>query len=70
MELTHDERRLLDEFRSLTSEGRAELMDYAAFLLKKHRASASSEVESTDNQCHLDKREERPEAAKEPIFTE
>ncbi len=70
MELKQDESKLLEEFRGLTLEGKAELMDYAAFLLKKYRASASGESVSPENQCPLEKPEERPEAAKEPIFTE
>ncbi|HTP65289.1 MAG TPA: hypothetical protein VMJ66_07860 [Geobacteraceae bacterium] len=70
MDLKHDEQKLVDDFRSLTAEGKAELMDYAAFLLRKFRASAPAEDASGENQCVLDKPEERPEAAKEPIFTE
>ena len=70
MDLKHDEQKLVDDFRSLTSEGKAELIDYAAFLLRKYRASAAEEAASGENQCPLDKPEERPEAAKEPIFTE
>ncbi len=70
MTLKHDEQKLLDGYRSLTSEGKAELMDYADFLLKKFHAPAAGETASTDNQCQLEKPEERPEAAKEPIFTE
>jgi hypothetical protein len=70
MDLNHDEQKLLGDFRRLTSEGKAELMDYAAFLLKKYRAPATGEAAAAENQCQLDKPEERPEAAKEPIFTE
>ncbi len=70
MDLKHDEIKLLEDFRSLTSDGKTELLDYAAFLLKKHRSPVSAESTAADNQCSLEKHEERPEAAKEPIFTE
>ncbi len=66
----HDEQKLLDAYRGLTSEGKAELLDYADFLMKKYQAPAGGEATSPDNQCQLEKPEERPEAAKEPIFTE
>jgi hypothetical protein len=71
MDLKHDEQKLLADFRSLTIEGKAELLDYAAFLQKKYSEQAPGEVTSAANQCTLDKQtEERPEAIKEPIFTE
>jgi hypothetical protein len=71
MALNLDEQKLLAEFRRLNPEGKAELQDYAAFLIKKYQESALEEVSSTDNQCPVRKQEkERPEAAKEPIFTE
>jgi hypothetical protein len=70
MDLKHDEQKLLDGFRKLTSEGKTDLLDYAAILLKKYHQSTLGEATSTDNQCPLDKTEERPEAVKEPIFTE
>ena len=70
MDLKHDEQKLLAGFRSLTSEGKMELLDYAAILLKKFHQPSLGEAASTDNQCPLDKPEERPEAVKEPIFTE
>jgi hypothetical protein len=71
MDLKHDEQKLLAGFRSLTPEGKAELMDYTAFLLKKYFELFPENAASAGNQCPLDKQdEERPEAAKEPIFTE
>jgi hypothetical protein len=71
MDLKHDEQKLLAGFRSLSPEGKAELLDYAAFLLKKCSEPVPGEATSSDNQCPLDKKaEERPEAVKEPIFTE
>jgi hypothetical protein len=71
MDLKIDEQKLLAEYRRLNPEGKAELQDYAAFLIKKYQESAPEGVSSTDNQCPVRKQEkERPEAAKEPIFTE
>ncbi len=70
MDVKQDEAKLLDDYRSLTAEGKSELLDYAAFLLKKHRSPVAEEGIAGDNQCSLGKHEERPEAAKEPIFTE
>ncbi len=71
MELKLDEQKLLGEFRRLSPEGKAELLDYAAFLLAKYSAQKSDETVAADNQCPIDKTaEKRPEAEKEPIFTE
>ncbi len=69
MDLKQDEAKLLEDFRSLTAEGKSELLDYATFLLKKHLSPVAEGV-SSENQCSIGKHEERPEAAKEPIFTE
>jgi len=71
MDLKLDEQKLLADFRRLDQDGRTELLDYAAFLVKKYHEAASEELPSSDNQCPLRKHEkERPEALKEPIFTE
>jgi len=71
MDLKLDEQMLLTEFRRLHPEGKAELLDYAAFLAKKYRDMLPEESSSPDNQCPIRKQdEERPEAVKEPIFTE
>ena len=71
MSLKLDEQTLLGEFRRLDSGGKAELLDYAAFLVKKYQQRSPEEASSPDNQCRIGNRaEERPEAAKEPIFTE
>jgi hypothetical protein len=71
MDLRLDEQKLLAEFRRLTPEGKNELLAYAAFLLKKHQVVASEDHSAADNQCPVPKQEEeRPEAVKEPIFTE
>jgi len=71
MDLKLDEQMLLTEFRHLHAEGKAELLDYAAFLVKKYEVLPSEELSSPDNQCPVRKQDEkRPEAVKEPIFTE
>lgn len=71
MDLKLDEQQLLADFRRLDPAGQKELLDYAAFLAKKSRSSRSGEPAAAENQCRLaDQPEERPEAAKEPIFTE
>jgi hypothetical protein len=71
MDLKIDEQKLLAEYRRLNAEGKAELQDYAAFLIKKYQEPAPEGVSATESQCPVRKQEEeRPEAAKEPIFTE
>lgn len=71
MDLKLDEQKLITEFRHLDKERQQELLDYVAFLLKKQNSMDNAEQATTDNQCPLDKHaEERPEAKKEPIFTE
>ena len=71
MDLKLDEQLLVADFRRLDPEGKKELLDYAAFLVKKYRSGASEETMKAENQCSLDaKAEERPEAVKEPVFTE
>jgi hypothetical protein len=71
MELKLDEQMLLADFRRLAPAGKKELLDYAAFLVKKFHSHRTEEQSKTENQCRLDAQpEERPEAVKEPIFTE
>lgn len=71
MTLKLDEQTLLADFRRLHPEGKAELLDYATFLVRKYRKGSSTEASAPDNQCRLGNREEeRPETDKEPIFTE
>lgn len=71
MDLKLDEQLLIAEFRRLDQGGRKELLDYAAILVKKSRAGRSEEEAVPANQCRLGEQpEERPEATKEPIFTE
>lgn len=70
MDLKLDEQLLVANFRQLGPDGRSELLNYAALLVKKERAGGAEEAPKAENQCRLDAEEERPEAAKEPIFTE
>ena len=71
MDLKLDEQLLVKNFRRLDPGGKKELLDYAAFLVKKCRSGSSDETVHAENQCSLEtKAEERPEAAKDPIFTE
>jgi hypothetical protein len=71
MDLKLDEQLLVAEFRRLDPAGKKELLDYAAFLVKKYRSGSAEEPAQSENQCRLDDEpEKRPEAAKEPIFTE
>ena len=71
MDLKLDEQLLVTNFRRLDPGGKKELLDYAAFLVKKCRSESADETVHAENQCSLEtKAEERPEAAKEPIFTE
>jgi hypothetical protein len=71
MDLNLDEQNLIAEFRRLDTEGQLELLDHAAVLLKKQHDKSAADQSGPSNQCALNKpREERPEAAKEPIFTE
>ena len=70
MNLTPDEQKLITEFRRLPGEVQQELLDYAAFLQKKQNSTAEERAK-TCNQCPAPHHpEERPEAKKEPIFTE
>ncbi len=71
MDLKLDEQTLLANFRHLPAEGKKEFLDYAAFLVNKYSGQPAESGEQPANQCSLDKQpEKRPEAAKEPIFTE
>lgn len=71
MELKLDEQKLVADFRHLPEEGKTELLAVAASLRKKYQQGSAEEPEKTEHQCSIDKQpEKRPEAAKEPIFTE
>ena len=66
MDLTLDEHKLIVDFRRLGPAGKMELLDHVSLLLKK----GEPESDPPADRCPLDREEERPEAAKEPIFTE
>lgn len=72
MTLRMDEQKLLADFRNLATDAQKELLDYATFLVKKQRSVQEREPERTESgcTCPLKQTEKRPEAAKEPIFTE
>ena len=74
MDLKHDELKLLTDYRALDPAGRRELLDYATFLIRRRRrqetAAAAAPAEPADRCRIAPPREVRPEAAKEPIFTE
>jgi hypothetical protein len=70
MDLTHDEQRLIDQFRKLPPSSRDELLALAASLLRRPGAEAVLEAESAPNQCRLKDAKPRPEAEKTPISTE
>lgn len=68
MDLNLDEHQLISEFRRLSPAGKQELLDFAS-LLQKRQGEATTD-DASRNSCTLDQKEERPEAAKEPLFTE
>ncbi|HWI41432.1 MAG TPA: hypothetical protein VNX25_08095 [Verrucomicrobiae bacterium] len=67
MDLSHEEQQLLGHFRSLGHDQRKELLDYAHFLADRREAPRGT---APSDRCDLPHREERPEAAKEPLVTE
>ncbi len=70
MDLNLDEQKLLAGYRRLSPEGKKELVDFAAFLVKKYQQTSHDTTPQEINQCKLSSGEGRPEATKEPIFTE
>jgi hypothetical protein len=71
MELNLDEQKLLADLQRLPSDGKQELFDYAAILVRKYQKASNVASERPANQCSLGKQAEvRPETVKEPIFTE
>lgn len=67
MSLTHEEQRLIDEFKKLTPSCKDELLAFACSLASRCGADAAGE---SSDQCRLKSAETRPEAEKTPIFTE
>ncbi len=69
MDYKLDEQRLVNDFRRLPLAGQEELLEFAGSLLNKYRDQRGDEHPAT-GQCKLERAEARPEAAKEPVFTE
>lgn len=71
MDLTLDEHRLIAEFRRLNPAGKQEVFEVVTLLQKRQgEDTAAGDAPISRNSCALDRKEERPEAAKEPLFTE
>lgn len=70
MELTLEEQTLLAAFRSLDDSGKKEVVRYANLQHKLQHAAASTGATPPAGCCRLERSEERPEIAPEPIFTE
>ncbi len=71
MDLTLDEHRLIAEFRRLSPAGKQEVFDVMTLLQKRQGGdSAADDAPASQNSCALNRKEERPEAAKEPLVTE
>jgi hypothetical protein len=69
MPLTIDEQTLLSHFRRLTPEGKSDILNQARLLAGKS-ANPIEENNGGAGHCTLERKEPRPEAAPEPIFTE
>lgn len=70
MELTVEEQTLIATFRSLDPAGRKEVLRHAAQQRKADEAVSAASGLFPTGRCKLERAEERPETAKEPIFTE
>lgn len=70
MDLKLEEQTLIADFRRLPAAGQHEVLDYVAFLRKKHEEGGAVEEPPASDRCTIKTPEERPEAAKEPLFTE
>ncbi len=70
MELSIEEQTLIATFRSLDERGKKDVLRFAS---QQNKAEAAISVAGSlfpTGQCKLERGEERPEIAKEPIFTE
>ena len=68
MELSIDEQTLVACYRNLDEHGKKELLRHAS---QQHTPEACSNgLLNLSGQCKLDRCEQRPETAAEPIFTE
>jgi len=70
MDLTLDEHRLIAEFRRLSPAGKQEVFDVMTLLQKRQGGDSAVGDAPSQNSCALNRKEERPEAAKEPLVTE
>lgn len=70
MDMKLDEQNLLAEFRRLSPVAQQEVLDYVVFLRKKHEEGGTREEPPASDRCAINSPEERPETAKEPLFTE
>ena len=64
MELSIEEQTLIATFRTLDAAGKKEMLRHASQQSKEEAAVSAA------GQCRLERDEERPEIAAEPIFTE
>jgi len=70
MELSLEEQTLVAIYRSLEEIGKKELLRHATQQHKMEAGTCGNDLSLTSGQCKLDRCEERPETAAEPIFTE
>jgi hypothetical protein len=70
MELSIEEQTLVALYRTLDEAGQKELLRHASLQHKANEAASANGVAFPSGQCRIERGEERPEIAAEPIFTE
>jgi hypothetical protein len=70
MELNIEEQTLIATYRTLDDLGKKELLRFASQQRKLEAAASAAGLLHQSGQCKLERCEERPETAAEPIFTE
>jgi len=70
MELSIEEQTLIANFRALDEAGQKEVLRHASQQSKAEAAVSAASLLFPSGQCRLERGEERPETAAEPIFTE
>ncbi|HBG04946.1 MAG: hypothetical protein A2075_14830 [Geobacteraceae bacterium GWC2_58_44] len=70
MELSIEEQTLVATFRALDEFGKKEMLRHASQQQKMEAAASVNGFAVPSGQCRLERGEERPETAAEPIFTE
>lgn len=70
MELSIEEQTLIATFRALDDRCRKEVLRFASQQKKAEDAVSAAGALFATGQCRLERDEQRPEIAKEPIFTE